>query len=190
MYTQYKKMTSRQFVFSGLWWGCGQDCGNPWNGSGVSLQDIRAAHLNPAVPGQHAEGDERTGNPGVRRSVPSRRSHRCQLQWKSLWTGCAISAEEGEDAGTKTGVCITLRGCYAKQCAYLMYSVGGSSVDRAFDQKARRNTDMGSGPQCSKGFFSQSQLPVQTLLWCPYSPCVQSHSSTSVHVKNPKHWQP
>ena len=30
--------------------------------------------------------------------------------------------------------------------------------------------------------FSQSQLPVQTLLmlWCPYSLCVQLHASTSV----------
>ena len=35
--------------------------------------------------------------------------------------------------GKKTGVYISLRGCYTKQCAYLMYSIGGGSVDRAFD---------------------------------------------------------
>ena len=29
--------------------------------------------------------------------------------------------------------------------------------------KARYNTDVGSSPKCSKGFFSQSQLSVQTL---------------------------
>ena len=27
--------------------------------------------------------------------------------------------------------------------------------------------------RCGKGFFSQSRLPVQTLLRCPYSPCLQ-----------------
>ena len=38
--------------------------------------------------------------------------------------------------------------------------------------------------------LSPSHLPGQTLLWCPYSPRVQSHASTSVCVsKDPKHWQ-
>ena len=32
----------------------------------------------------------------------------------------------------------------------------------------------------ARNFFSQHQLPVQTLLQCPYSPHVQSHASTSV----------
>ena len=32
---------------------------------------------------------------------------------------------------------------------------------------------------CGKGIFSQSQLSVQTLSRCPYSPRVQSHASTS-----------
>ena len=41
---------------------------------------------------------------------------------------------------------------------------GGSSVGRISDWKARLNTDMGLGPRCSKGFFSQSQLLVQTLM--------------------------
>ena len=57
-----------------------------------------------------------------------------------------------------------------------------SSVGRASDWKARSNTDAGSSPRCGKGFFSRSQLPVQTLLRCPYSPRVQSHASTAVHT--------
>ena len=48
------------------------------------------------------------------------------------------------------------------------------------DWKARHNTNSSSNPQCCKGFFSQSQLSVQTLLQCPYSPGVQLHASTSV----------
>ena len=32
--------------------------------------------------------------------------------------------------------------------------------------------------RCGKGFVSLSQLPLQTLLRCPYSPRVQSHAST------------
>ena len=52
-----------------------------------------------------------------------------------------------------------------------------SSVGRAPDWKARHNTDARSSPQCSKGFFSQSQLSLKTLLRCPYSPCVQLHAS-------------
>jgi len=38
----------------------------------------------------------------------------------------------------------------------------------------------GSSPRYGKGFFSQSQLSVQTLIQCPYSLHVQSHASTSV----------
>ena len=55
-----------------------------------------------------------------------------------------------------------------------------SSAGRASNWKARCNTDGGSSPKCSKGFFSQSQLPVQTLLQCLYSPRVQMHVPTSV----------
>ena len=46
----------------------------------------------------------------------------------------------------------------------------------------KRNSDAGSSLRCGKGFFSRSQLPLQTLLRCPYSPCVQSHASTSVRT--------
>ena len=38
-----------------------------------------------------------------------------------------------------------------------------SSVGKASDWKARRNADAGSSPRCGKGFFSQGQLPVQTV---------------------------
>ena len=37
-------------------------------------------------------------------------------------------------------------------------------------------------PWCGKGFFSQSQLSVQTLLRCPHSSVVQSRALTSVRV--------
>ena len=58
------------------------------------------------------------------------------------------------------------------------------SVGRASDWKTRRNIDADSSPRCGKGFFT-SQLPVQTLLRCPYSPRVQSQTPTSVHTKIP-----
>ena len=48
-----------------------------------------------------------------------------------------------------------------------MIWLGCSSVGRASD---RRATDAGSFHRCGKGFFSQSQLSVQTLLRCPYTP--------------------
>ena len=54
-------------------------------------------------------------------------------------------------------------------------------------EKQRRNADAGSSPRCGMGFFSLSQLSVQTLLRCPYSPPC---NNICEHVKNPKHWQP
>ena len=36
--------------------------------------------------------------------------------------------------------------------------------------------------RCGKGFFSQSQLAVQTLLRCPYTPRTQLHALTSVRT--------
>ena len=41
-------------------------------------------------------------------------------------------------------------------------------------------TEAGLIPQCSKGFFCQHQLSVQTVLWDLYSPHVQSHALASV----------
>ena len=40
----------------------------------------------------------------------------------------------------------------------------------------------GSSPRSGKGFFSESQLPVHTLLRCPHSPRVQSYASRSVRT--------
>ena len=48
--------------------------------------------------------------------------------------------------------------------------VWDSAVGKASDWKAWHNTDAGSSPWCGKGFFSKSQLPVQTLLMCPQVP--------------------
>ena len=59
-----------------------------------------------------------------------------------------------------------------------------SSVSRASDW---HTTDTGPIPWCSKGFFSQSQLSVQTLSQCPHSPvCNRMHShNICAHVKDP-----
>ena len=71
---------------------------------------------------------------------------------------------------------------------------GGTGIVQLVErppEKARRNTDASSSPRCGKGFFSQSQLPVQTLLRCPYSPlCAIAFIDFCAHVKNPKAWQP
>ena len=53
-----------------------------------------------------------------------------------------------------------------------MYLVG-----RPSDQ---HTAEAGSIPWCGKGFFPQSQLSVQTLLRCPNSTHVQSHTLTSM----------
>ena len=53
---------------------------------------------------------------------------------------------------------------------------GWGSVGRASD---RHIAHTGSTPQCGKGFFSQSQLSVQTLLHVSVHPCVQLHAFTS-----------
>ena len=55
---------------------------------------------------------------------------------------------------------------------------GDNSVGRASNWKAKRNTAAGSSPLHSKGFSSHCQLPAQALLWCPYSPYVQTPAST------------
>ena len=55
-----------------------------------------------------------------------------------------------------------------------------------YDWKARRNADVGSSLRSGEGFFSQSTFSADSL-YCPYSPCVQSHASTSVRtLKIPK----
>ena len=54
---------------------------------------------------------------------------------------------------------------------------GCSSVGTASDPHA---AEAGSTPWCDKGFFSYSQLSVQTLVLCPYSPCIKLHALTAV----------
>ena len=56
---------------------------------------------------------------------------------------------------------------------------GCSSVGGASDRHA---TDTGSIPRCSKGFFYQRQLSLQTPLRCPYTPRVYLHALTFLHT--------
>ena len=54
---------------------------------------------------------------------------------------------------------------------------GCGSVGSVSDWHA---ADFGPTAWCSKGFFSQSRLSVQTFCQCLYSPCLQSHALTSL----------
>ena len=72
---------------------------------------------------------------------------------------------------------------FLKVILWIIGSSKNSSVGRASDWKARRNTDVCTNPRCGKGFFSQGQLSVQTLSRCLYgSPRVQSHASATVRT--------
>ena len=67
---------------------------------------------------------------------------------------------------------------------------GNSSVGRASDYKARRNTDAGSSLRFGNGFFSsESQLPMQTVaVSAVQTPRVQfACINICAHVNNPKH---
>ena len=57
-----------------------------------------------------------------------------------------------------------------------------AQLDRASD---RHTADAGSIPQCGKGFFSQGQLPVQTLLRVSVTPCAIACINICAHVKDP-----
>ena len=69
-----------------------------------------------------------------------------------------------------------------------------SSVGRV----PRHGTDVGLNPWSGKGFFSQSQLSVQTLLVSvkrpppppPPPPRAFAYLNMCVHIKNPQCWQP
>ena len=66
-----------------------------------------------------------------------------------------------------------------------------SSVNSTSSGKARCNADASWSPWCSKAYFFQSQLSVQTLLQCPYTPHYNRIHQHYVHiVQNPKRWQP
>ena len=56
---------------------------------------------------------------------------------------------------------------YGTTDCYTVWGWGCSLVGRASDRHA---ADPGSIPRCGMGFFSQSQLSVQTLLRCMYTP--------------------
>ena len=78
--------------------------------------------------------------------------------------------------------------CACKGTAHLgcivMHMVA-NSVCRALDWHA---TDPGSSPWCGKGFFFQSQLSVQTLLRCLYTPvcnCIHEHLCTHERSHSP-----
>ena len=58
---------------------------------------------------------------------------------------------------------------------------GCCSVDR----ESNRHVDAGSIPRCGKRFFCHSQLSVQTLLRCPYTPVCNSMHWICAHVKDP-----
>ena len=59
---------------------------------------------------------------------------------------------------------------------------GCSSVGRSSD---RHSAEAVSIPQCGKGFFSQSQLSMQTLLWFRKPPCATACINICTHVKDP-----
>ena len=59
---------------------------------------------------------------------------------------------------------------------------GCSSVGRASDRYAAHASSI---LRCGKGFFSQSQLSVQILSRCPYTPCAIDYIITCAHVKDP-----
>ena len=58
----------------------------------------------------------------------------------------------------------------------------GGDVAQLVEASDRHAADAGSIPRCGKGFFSQSQLSVQTLLRVSLHPRVQSHALTAVHT--------
>ena len=59
------------------------------------------------------------------------------------------------------------------------WAEGVTQLVRASDRHA---ADAGSIPRCGKGFFSPSQLSVQTLLRVSVHPRVQSYALTSVRT--------
>ena len=64
----------------------------------------------------------------------------------------------------------------------LIIDLACSSVGRASDRHA---VDASSIPRCGKGFFSESQLSVQTLLRCCTLPCAIACINICAHIKDP-----
>ena len=77
---------------------------------------------------------------------------------------------------------------FTQGCAWKCFPLMGSgcrSVDRASDWHA---ANTGSIPRCGKGFFSQSQLSVQILLRCLYTPvcnCIHLHLCACKRSRSP-----
>ena len=59
---------------------------------------------------------------------------------------------------------------------------GGGDVAQFGRASDRHAADAGSIPRCGEGFFSRSQLSVQTLLRCPYTPVRNRMHLTSVRT--------
>ena len=89
----------------------------------------------------------------------------CPLQPYVLLCACVSSVS--------VGVCMSVR-VYA--CVSQHVGRGCSSVGRASNRHA---AEAGSIPRGGKRFFSQSQLSMQSLLRCPYTPRVQLRALTS-----------
>ena len=62
----------------------------------------------------------------------------------------------------------------------------GGDVAQLVRASDRHAADAGSNPRCGKGFFSQSQLSVQTLLRYPYTSCAFAFHVSSVDYRNTK----
>ena len=60
--------------------------------------------------------------------------------------------------------------------------IRGWDVAQLVRASDRHAADAGSILRCGKGFSSQSQLSVQTLCRCPYTPRVPSHALTSART--------
>ena len=58
------------------------------------------------------------------------------------------------------------------------WGVGGGGAEPDVRHMTSHNNQQTAAPRS----FSQSHLSVQSLLPCPYNPCVQSHASTSVRT--------
>ena len=75
-------------------------------------------------------------------------------------------------ADLEPGTCLLSQSAYMLPvyCITVINRAGITQLVERPTEKPKSDTDAGSSPRCGKGFFSQSQLSVQTLLRCPHSP--------------------
>ena len=105
----------------------------------------------------------------------------------NIWRRSSESHSNSKDFSISLGItlCVCVRArAHARACMRACVCVCGcSSVGRASDWHA---ADTGLIPWCSKGFFFQSQLSVQTLLRaCHTQPCAITCIDICVHIKDP-----